>query len=207
MRITYFGHSSVKVEMGSQVVYFNPYAGPIEWYVRASLILVSSFDFDHCNIEKLKRAMIDSTHVLGTSDVARELFPSSVLRPGESRLFDDVEVVGMNVVSSRFEAGHRGKSDVDALGFVLLGEGKKLYLMGDSTFYPELSDLNPDVLFISVGGTYSSGAKEAASIASLIRPKVAIPIHWGGITGSRDDAELFKELASCPVCILEPGES
>jgi hypothetical protein len=41
----------------------------------------------------------------------------------------------------------------------------------------------------------------------LIEPKLAIPIHWGGVVGTRDDADLFSELANVPVKILEPGSS
>ena len=33
--------------------------------------------------------------------------------------------------------------------------------------------------------------KEAANLANIIMPKVAIPIHYGSIVGFRDDAKLF----------------
>jgi L-ascorbate metabolism protein UlaG (beta-lactamase superfamily) len=46
-------------------------------------------------------------------------------------------------------------------------------------------------------------AEEAAEATKAMRIKVAIPMHYGSIVGSRRDAERFKELASCRVMILE----
>ena len=47
-------------------------------------------------------------------------------------------------------------------------------------------------------------AEEAAGVIQEIQPQVAIPIHWGNIIGSREDAEKFKQLCSDCVTILEP---
>jgi len=38
----------------------------------------------------------------------------------------------------------------------------------------------------------------------MIKPKLAIPMHYGAIVGSENDAEKFKQLAACPVQILKP---
>jgi L-ascorbate metabolism protein UlaG (beta-lactamase superfamily) len=38
--------------------------------------------------------------------------------------------------------------------------------------------------------------KEAAEAVKLFRPKYAIPMHYGSIVGSEEDAEKFKDLAS-----------
>jgi len=50
---------------------------------------------------------------------------------------------------------------------------------------------NIDVAVFPVGGKYTMDWKEAAEAARLIRPKYAIPMHWGEIVGSRKDAERF----------------
>jgi L-ascorbate metabolism protein UlaG (beta-lactamase superfamily) len=54
----------------------------------------------------------------------------------------------------------------------------------------------------AVGGTYTMNADEAALAVSAIKPKVAVPIHWGSVCGSRADAEKFKKIAKCEVVIL-----
>jgi len=79
--------------------------------------------------------------------------------------------------------------------------------MADSDYLPQTLDMKPDILLIAAGGTYTAAPKEAAKNATMIAPKLAIPIHWGGIVGTRDDADLFRELTKAPVKILEPGSS
>ncbi len=206
MRLTWFGHSSVKIEADNQVIYIDPYAGPDSWYKPGNIVLVSRFHFDHCSVEKVRRVSHDGTHVLGTADVAREIFPSSVIRSMENKVFDGVEIVGMPVANPHVEF-RRHTEEGDALGFVIHAENKLVYFMADSDFLPQTENMKPDVLLIAVGGTYTSAPKEAAEIAIRINPKLAIPIHWGGVVGTRDDALLFSELARVPVKVLEPGES
>ncbi len=203
MRLTWLGHSSVKIDT-DKTIYIDPYAGE---YSPADIVLVSRWHFDHCSLEKLKQASNDATFVLGTPEVAREVFPSSVLKVGEHRMFDGIEIVGMPVESNRLDQRGHVHDVGSGLGFAILAENKSVYFMGDSDFVPQFAGLRPDVLLIPVGGTYTHNAKEAARTASLINPKLAVPIHWGVTSGSGDDAELFKELCSVPVRVLQPGES
>jgi len=44
--------------------------------------------------------------------------------------------------------------------------------------------------------------QEAVEAAKVINPKLAIPMHYGAIVGSRSDAEKFKENAPCKVEII-----
>jgi L-ascorbate metabolism protein UlaG (beta-lactamase superfamily) len=55
----------------------------------------------------------------------------------------------------------------------------------------------PDKTFIAllpVGGRFTMTAEEAAEAAKLIKPALAIPIHYGGIVGTNQDAEEFVRL-------------
>ena len=38
-------------------------------------------------------------------------------------------------------------------------------------------------------------AEEAAEAATILKPKVAVPYHYGIVVGTRKDAERFKQLA------------
>src|SRR5205085_1187628 len=44
---------------------------------------------------------------------------------------------------------------------------------------------------------------EAAEAARRIAPRVAVPMHWGELIGTREDAEAFAEAAPGEVRILE----
>ena len=55
-------------------------------------------------------------------------------------------------------------------------------------------------------------ARAAAMAAKIIKPRVAIPMHWGKIVGTAEDAEEFKARCDIPVVVLkeekpqEPGQ-
>lgn len=206
MRLTWLGHSSVKLETGSHLIYIDPYAGRDDWYQPATEILVSRFHFDHCSIEKVRKCSVDSTKTFGASDVAKEIFPCTALNVGESVKFEGVEVVAMPVSNPHVDFIRHVETE-NALGFVIVAENKTVYFMADSDLLKQCVGMKPDVLLIAVGGTYTAAAREAAEIAKSIDPKLAIPIHWGSLVGTRDDADLFDELAGVPVKVLNPGSS
>ena len=74
---------------------------------------------------------------------------------------------------------------------------------GDSDAIPEMENLNIDVALLPVGGTYTMTAEEAAEIANKMQVKTVVPMHFGSIIGSKDDAEKFKSLVKAKVEILE----
>src|SRR3989344_7313990 len=78
MQVRWLGHASLQIITGQHVIYIDPYAGLPDWYVLASIVLVSRFDFDHCSVEKIRKIQNDTTRIFGTAVVAREVFPFSV---------------------------------------------------------------------------------------------------------------------------------
>ena len=51
-----------------------------------------------------------------------------------------------------------------------------------------------DVAFVQAGGTYTMNFKEAAQLINEIQPKIAIPIHYGSVVGTKQDATDFIKL-------------
>lgn len=41
------------------------------------------------------------------------------------------------------------------------------------------------------GGTYTIDYREAAELVNIIKPKFAVPIHYGSIVGTKKDPEEF----------------
>ena len=77
------------------------------------------------------------------------------------------------------------------VGYILTINGVRYYIAGDTDFVDELKNVKCDVAFLPVGGTYTMNADEAAQMANYIRPKIAVPIHYGSIVGTKKDAERF----------------
>lgn len=210
MRITWLGHATFLIESGKQAIYIDPYFEPHTTLrlPKATLILVSHWHPDHCTRESVGMVQVDDTVIMGTTEAAREFNDCITLRAGETKHAGDILVRAMPARTVDHIGGHGVEGFV--IGFVLELEQKKLYYTGDTDLLPAMQGLAPDVVIIPVGGTTTMGPAEAAKAVHAMDAKLAIPTHWGFETGTRDDAELFKEYVErdqhCRVVILNPGE-
>ena len=99
---------------------------------------------------------------------------------------DVVELGGVGVRATPAEhAGGGGFRKGDALGYVLEGSASA-YFAGDTDLFDGMADIGPvDLALVPVWGwgpTLGTGhldpARAAAAVA-LLKPRVAVPIHWG----------------------------
>jgi L-ascorbate metabolism protein UlaG (beta-lactamase superfamily) len=90
------------------------------------------------------------------------------------------------------------------LGFIVTVEGVRIYHAGDTDRIPEMASFQVDIALLPVSGTYVMTAEEAVEAARLMKPRVAIPMHYGAIVGSADDAKRFSEAlhGTCQVVVL-----
>ncbi len=212
MLVTWLGHATFIVETGNFTIYIDPYLDPYSTLrlPKANLILISHWHPDHCTRESVMKLMTDETIIIGTPDVAREFNGCVTMNAGDKRQFGNILIRAMPARTMHHRGGHEEEGFV--IGFIVECENKKLYYTSDTDPTPEMVGLKPDVVLIPVGGSTTMGPEEAAKAVHAMEAKVAIPTHWGTITGTRDDAELFKEYLENEVSnehkvvILEPGE-
>jgi L-ascorbate metabolism protein UlaG (beta-lactamase superfamily) len=89
------------------------------------------------------------------------------------------------------------------IGFVVTINDVRIYHAGDTDAIQEMKNIQTDIALLPVSGTYVMTAEEAAEAVKMIKPKIAIPMHFGAIVGSEKDAEKFKQLVKeCDVKIL-----
>ena len=169
----------------------------------ADLIIVTQFHPAHCNLGIIRKSINDNTHVLGTEEFCSNFYPSSIFKPGNKRIFDDVEVFA--IPAKNIFVDIRNTKPLEQFAFTLHAENKTLFFIGDSDFVPGMEKILPDVFFVPVGGTTTLNAKQAAGVNVHVAPKLAVPCHWGGFVGSRDDAELFCELCNTDCKVVELG--
>ena len=64
--------------------------------------------------------------------------------------------------------------------------------MGDTDRTKESENIKTDVCFVPIGGTYTMDYLEASEYINDIKPKKAIPIHYGMIVGENNLGIKFK---------------
>lgn len=100
-------------------------------------------------------------------------------------------------------------------GVVVGGKDVTIYHAGDTGLFMEMSLIGelygPDIALLPIGGHYTMGVKEAVKAVQLIRPKIAIPMHYNTFPPIKADPEEFKKLVESTtptkVVILKPGET
>ncbi len=203
--LVFLGHSTVRVELAGQVVLTDPLltgrVGPLRRVVPpldpatwadVDLVLLSHLHGDHLHLPSLRRLGADTRVVVPRGGGAwlrgRGFTRVSELAPGETLVHGRLTVTGVQARHSGHRWGPRSTHGPDAvaMGHLLTGDGSTVYAAGDTDVFPEMRSLAPlDVALLPVWGWGTSlgpGHMDPAAAAlacALLRPRVAVPVHWG----------------------------
>ena len=92
--------------------------------------------------------------------------------------------------------------------------GFKLYHMGDTGLFGDMRMIGelykPDLVLVPIGGNFTINPQQAAyAIRELVKPRFAIPMHYGTypiLAGKPEDFVKGLEGASTRVIVMQPGE-
>jgi L-ascorbate metabolism protein UlaG (beta-lactamase superfamily) len=193
--VTWLGHATVVVDLDGERIVTDPVlrrrvvhlrrARAADAPERATAVLLSHLHYDHLDLPSLRAFARELPVVLprGGACLLRGFSEVREIGPGES-----IELGGLRV--DAVEAEHDGRRRPGgprgpALGYVLRGS-HSVYFAGDTDLFAGMADFAPlDVALLPVAGwgpTLPPGhldPERAASALSLLRPALAIPIHWG----------------------------
>ncbi len=201
--LQWLGHAGFKICHEDTVIYIDP------WKLKdsphdATVVLVSHSHYDHYSPDDIARVSGAETKLVASADVAAEEKNGRKITQGQTVDLGSVRVSGIAAYNPGKQFHPRANNWV---GFVIEVGSKRIYYAGDTDLTEEMKSLKDiDVALLPVGGTFTMDATEAAEATKYIKPKRAIPYHWGDIVGDRADAEAFAEAADSEVQILSPGE-
>ncbi|MFG0327622.1 MAG: metal-dependent hydrolase [Phycisphaerales bacterium JB037] len=108
--------------------------------------------------------------------------------------------------SSSYEGEYMGMP----CGVVAHMGGQTFYHCGDTCLFGDMRLLGeiyqPDVAAIPAGDRFTMGPELATKAAELIKPKIAIPVHWGTRPLLADNVDAFQP-AGVEVKVMQAGES
>jgi L-ascorbate metabolism protein UlaG (beta-lactamase superfamily) len=196
--IVWYQQSSIRIEAGGLQIYIDPYRVP-EGEPKADVLLISHDHGDHLSPEDIGRVRSSKTKVFANPTAATKLDGDiAVLRPGDSATLDGLKIRAIPAYTTTKlrpsgEATHPKQSE--HLGLILEIDDMTFYLAGDTDVIPEMESVGPvDYAFLPVSGRYVMTAEEAAEAARIVQPSVAVPVHYGAVVGSIEDARRFAEL-------------
>lgn len=188
-------HSTVRLG-GSKVVYIDPWQIAGEPH-DADVILVTHEHHDHYSPEDIAKLAKPETILAGPLSIADQLPADAMtVEPGKRYTIGGVavETVAAYNIGRPFHAQER-----NYVGYLVELDGIRYFIAGDTDTNPENSSVCCDVAFLPCGGKYTMDAPQAAELANTIRPKTAIPTHYGTVTDSADAAEIFRAAVAAEI--------
>lgn len=236
-RIAFLGHATVLIELEGVRLLTDPLLrgrvahlrrqAPVpgeEMFAHPDAVLISHSHHDHLDLASLRRLGRDTPlivpHGAGPWLEERGYGTGTVteLSVGEVAQVGPLQV---RAVQADHDARRPGGPRAEAVGYLVrsLSPARAVYFAGDTALYPEMADLAPslDVALVPVAGWGPKlgpghmGPLEAAKAVALMRPKVAIPVHWGTLLPIGLGRSYRKQLTEPPrlfaehVARLAPG--
>lgn len=202
VEIKWLGHSGFLIK-NSKVIYVDPY-NISENSEKADLILITHSHYDHCSFLDINKIIKEGTRIVVPADcqskIARFDIPIKieVIEPLQEKEFGDVKIFAFP--SYNIDKHFHPKEEL-WVGYLIKLKDVIIYHAGDTDFIPEMQKLTGykqvDKSFIAllpVGGRFTMNPEEAAEAAKMIKPSLAIPMHYGSVVGSEEDAKEFCEL-------------
>ena len=201
-RITFLGHSAVRLELGGTTLLVDPLLRrrflhvlraapppPPETVSGVDGLAISHLHMDHLDFPSI-RGLDRATPVLVPAG-GEGLLRRRGFRDVTGLVAGDGAVIGAVEIKAA-RADHDGRRwrfgpPVESIGFDLRAPAARVYFAGDTDLFDEMAELGPgiDVAMLPIGGWGPRvgpghlNPKRAARAAAMIRPRIVVPIHWG----------------------------
>ena len=189
--IHWYGHDAFRIEDAGQQIYIDPWQLP-DGLPKADVILVTHEHHDHYSADDIDKVVGPKTLVMAPTELAHKMGHGALgAEPGRTMDTGGVSITTVPAYNVDKKFHPKGNN---WLGYIVtLKDGTTVYHAGDTDFTPEMKALKVDIALLPVSGTYVMTAEQAAEAANAFRPAVVIPMHYGTIVGTADDAERFKK--------------
>lgn len=187
MKIEVLHHASIKLT-GDKIIYFDPYKIEEEFH-DADYIFITHDHYDHYDPESIEKVRNDHTKIV----------VPYCLKDKEHHLLADgyryyeIDGIKFTTVPSYNINKQFHPREKYYVGYNILLEDRYYYIMGDTDRTPETDMVKTDICFVPIGGTYTMTVDEAIEFINDLKPKVAIPIHYGSIVGDKELGNYFLE--------------
>ncbi|ADV68651.1 metal-dependent hydrolase [Deinococcus maricopensis] len=222
MNITFWGHSAFLFEHGEHRVVVDPFisgnpTAPLTLEdalaLQPSAVLISHAHGDHWG-DALAFAERGAT-IIATAEIGGYAQAHGASSAIGANIGGTVRQTWGSVTftpawhSSSFPDGTYGGMPT---GLIIEMGGVRAYFAGDTSHFSDMrliGDRGLDVAVLPIGDHFTMGPEEAARALADLRPRVAIPMHYGTFPPLTGDPQVFARLAGeagVEARVLSPGE-
>ena len=194
-------NSSIKIAKGV-FIYFDPFKIKKEYH-DADLIFITHSHYDHFSPEDINKVRKEGTIIIATEDLLDKLLTlgftkESIIIVKQNENFNVKDINFKTIPAYNTNKNFHPKEN-NWVGYLLTLDNTTYYIAGDTDITKENRKVRCDVAFVPVGGTYTMTVEEAAKLINEIKPKIAIPTHYGEIVGDTSDKERFVKLINTDI--------
>ncbi len=202
IEIKWLGHSGFLIK-NSKAIYIDPY-NIKETEEKADIILLTHSHYDHCSVADIEKIVQEGTKIIAPADCQSKITRFEV--PIEMEVVEvgrelNLGSIKLAVLPAYNINKHFHPKDEGWVGYLIKINNVLIYHAGDTDVIPEMQKLTgyhqPGKEFVAllpIGGRFTMGVEEAVEAAKIIKPTLAIPMHYASIIGTITDAEEFVEL-------------
>ena len=189
-------HSSIRINK-EKTIYIDPFKIDRN-YNDADIIFITHDHYDHYSEEDIEKVINENTTIIISEELLTKLLRKGInknaiitVEPNKNYMVQGIkfETISAYNTNKTFHPKENGW-----VGYIIIINGIRYYIAGDTDITEENKKVKCDVAFVPVGGTYTMDFKEAAQLINEIQPKIAIPIHYGSVVGTNQDATDFVKL-------------
>ena len=189
-------HSSIRINK-EKTIYIDPFKIDRN-YNDADIVFITHDHYDHYSEEDIDKVINENTTIIIPEELLTKLLRKGInknaiitVEPNKNYMVQGIkfETISAYNTNKTFHPKENGW-----VGYIIIINGIRYYIAGDTDITEENKQVKCDVAFVPVGGTYTMDFKEAASLINEIKPKIAIPIHYGSIVGTEQDAIDFIKI-------------
>ena len=189
-------HSSIRINK-EKTIYIDPFKIDRN-YNDADIIFITHDHYDHYSEEDIDKVINEKTIIVIPEELLTKVLKKGINKEAIITIEPNKKYMVQGIKFETIPAYNINKTfhpkENDWVGYVIEINGVKYYIAGDTDITEENKKVKCDVAFVPVGGTYTMDFKEAAQLVNEIQPKVAVPIHYGSVVGTKQDAEKFVKL-------------
>lgn len=190
------GHSTIKINFNGRKIYIDPYKIEKE-NQNADIIFITHNHYDHFSEEDILKIKNETTTIVVTKDLYQKTkdlgFSDHHIVQVVPNHEYQIEEIKINTIPSYNIDKEFHPRDNKWIGYIIELDNVKYYIAGDTDITVESKQVKCDVAFLPIGGKFTMNVTEAAHLANMIKPKVVIPIHYGIIVGTKEDALEFQK--------------
>ncbi|SFM33582.1 metal-dependent hydrolase [Methanolobus profundi] len=225
VELTWLSHSCFKIEALGKTILIDPFiTDNPKAEVKADdlepdIIAVTHGHSDHFG-DTVSIAKRTSCTVVCIHEISQYLKQKGIVTSGMN-IGGNIEVEGIRFIMT--DARHSSSIDESgwsfdggkAAGFIIEIGDVSIYHAGDTSLFGDMELISklyrPDVAILPIGGRYTMDPKDAALAVQMLRPKIAIPMHYNTFDLIAQDPNVFvnniKSASDIDVKILEIGGS